>query len=200
MSREEKKTRIEKLRSEIASCKRCSLHKTRTHTVPGEGDLNAKIMFIGEAPGKNEDLQGKPFIGRSGKVFDKLLESVGLTRNQIFLCNILKCRPPDNRNPLATEIHACTRNLDIQIKVIDPQVIATLGNFSTTYIFQKFNLALEKISAVHGQVIGVDTAFGHKKIVPLFHPAVATYNNSKLNVLLNDFCVFKQFLEKNKSF
>jgi DNA polymerase len=150
-------------------------------------------MFIGEAPGKNEDLQGKPFVGRAGDVFDKLLSSIGLTREQIYLCNILKCRPPDNRNPLSSEIRACVGSLDIQIKIVNPKVIGTLGNFSTAYIFEKFNIPTAKISSVAGKVIDVKTLFGPLKIVPVFHPAVATYNVHKTELLIEHFQAFKQF-------
>jgi len=192
----QKQQGIDKLRNQIAECTRCSLHKTRTHTVPGEGDADADIMFIGEAPGKNEDLTGKPFVGRAGDVFDRLLNSIGLTRGQIYLCNILKCRPPENRNPLASEIHACVGSLDIQIKQIDPKVIGTLGNFSTTYIFEKFNIPPAKISSVAGKIIDVETPFGPKKIIPIFHPAVATYDASKIDLLLSHFQAFKPFCAK----
>jgi DNA polymerase len=193
MNLSEKKLGIEKLRKQISVCTRCPLHKTRTNTVPGEGDVNADIMFIGEAPGKNEDLQGKPFVGRAGDVFDKLLSSIGLTREQIYLCNILKCRPPDNRNPLSSEIRACVGSLDIQIKIVNPKVIGTLGNFSTAYIFEKFNIPTAKISSVAGKVIDVKTLFGPLKIVPVFHPAVATYNVHKTELLIEHFQAFKQF-------
>ena len=189
----EQKSRIEKLRKQIAGCTRCSLHQTRTHTVPGEGDINADIMFIGEAPGKNEDLQGKPFVGRAGDIFDKLLKSIDLTREQIYLCNILKCRPPDNRNPLSSEISACIGSLDLQIKIVNPKVIGTLGNFSTAYIFEKFGIPPAKISAVAGKIIDVTTPFGPKKIVPVFHPAVATYNVHKTDLLIEHFQAFKPF-------
>ena len=189
----EQKSRIEKLRKQIAGCTRCSLHQTRTHTVPGEGDINADIMFIGEAPGKNEDLEGKPFVGRAGDIFDKLLKSIDLTREQIYLCNILKCRPPDNRNPLSSEISACIGSLDLQIKIVNPKVIGTLGNFSTAYIFEKFGIPPAKISAVAGKIIDVTTPFGPKKIVPVFHPAVATYNVHKTDLLIEHFQAFKPF-------
>ena len=148
-------------------------------------------MFIGEAPGRNEDLQGKPFVGRAGDVFDTLLGSIGITRDQIYLCNILKCRPPNNRNPLSSEISACVGSLDVQIKVINPKVIGTLGNFATTYVFEKFNIPPAKISAVAGRVIEVETPFGSKKIVPVFHPAVATYNVHKTDLLISHFQAFK---------
>lgn len=153
-------------------------------------------MFIGEAPGRNEDLQGKPFVGRAGDVFDRLLESVNLTREEIYLCNILKCRPPENRNPLSDEIHACVGSLDIQIKTIDPKIIATLGKFATTYIFEKFGLPLRNISEVHGKVFEAETAFGPKRIVALYHPAVATYDGNKISILLEDFRIFKSILKE----
>jgi DNA polymerase len=193
MDPQEKQEKILKLRGQIAACTRCSLHKTRTNTVPGEGDVNAQIMFIGEAPGRNEDLQGKPFVGRAGDVFDKLLGSVGLTRDQIYLCNILKCRPPENRNPLSSEISACVGSLDLQIKIVNPKVICTMGNFATTYIFDKFQLPPSKISAVAGRVFDVDTLFGSLKIVPLFHPAVATYDVNKISLLVSQFQVLRPF-------
>ncbi len=153
-------------------------------------------MFIGEAPGRNEDLQGKPFVGRAGEVFDRLLDSVNLTREEIYLCNILKCRPPENRNPLSDEIHACVGSLDIQIKTVDPKIIATLGKFATTYIFEKFGLPLRNISEVHGKVFEAETAFGSKRIVALYHPAVATYDGNKISVLLDDFRIFKSILKE----
>ena len=169
------------------------MHKTRTNAVPGEGDINADIMFIGEAPGHNEDLQGKPFVGRAGEVFNRLLCYVGLTREQIYLCNILKCRPPENRNPLPGEIRACVGSLDLQIKYVNPKIIGTLGNFATTYIFEKFHLPPAKISAVAGRVIDVTTPFGPKKIIPVFHPAVATYNSDKMVELVTHFQAFRPF-------
>ena len=189
----EKRQAIDKLRKKIAKCTRCSLAETRTNTVPGEGDVNADIMFIGEAPGKNEDQQGKPFVGRAGSIFDKLLNSIDLTREQIFLCNILKCRPPENRTPLASEIKACVGSLDLQIKHVNPKVIGTLGAFSTYYIFEKFNIPPAKISAVAGTTIDVQTPFGPKKIVPVFHPAVATYDVNKTDLLISHFKAFKPF-------
>ena len=138
-----------RLVKETEICKNC------TNIVVGDGDLNADIMFVGEAPGKNEDLEGKPFVGRAGDIFDQLLTSVGLTREDIYLCNILKCRPPGNRNPLSSEIRSCSGSLDIQIKVINPAIIATLGSFATTTIFEKFSLRPANISSVAGKMSGI---------------------------------------------
>jgi len=194
MKREEKEQKIGQLREKIASCRRCALHATRTNTVPGEGDVDAKLMFIGEAPGRNEDLQGKPFVGRAGEVFDKLLESIGLTREDIYLCNVLKCRPPENRNPLPDEIKACSGSLDLQIKTIRPRVLCPMGNFAVQYLFERFGIPPAKISAVKGTIIKAVGQQGDIQIVPLFHPAVATYSPSKIDMLLEDFAVLKNFL------
>ena len=194
MDRAEKILKIEKLRKQISICQRCHLSKTRTHTVPGEGDVDADLLFIGEAPGKNEDLQGKPFVGRAGKIFDDLLDSIGLKREQIYLCNILKCRPPDNRNPLPLEIQACVGSLDLQIKIVNPKIIVTLGNFATTYIFNKYSLPFTSISASAGRVFDVANDPQLKKVLPLFHPAVATYSPSKYETLAKHFQNLKQFL------
>jgi uracil-DNA glycosylase len=193
----QKKVKIDKLRKQIAVCTRCHLHQTRTHTVPGEGSLDAQIMFIGEAPGQKEDELGMPFVGRAGSVLDKLLASIGLKRDDIYICNILKCRPPENRNPLPDEIHACVGSLDQQIKVIDPVVIATLGKFATMYILEKFGLPLSNISSLAGKVFKVDSAFGPKTIIPLFHPAVAMYDGSKYELLLTDFKKLKTFVKES---
>ena len=190
----DKQEKIDKLCKQIAVCRRCALCETRTNAVSGEGSANANIMFIGEAPGRNEDQQGKPFVGRAGSIFDRLLESAGLTREEIYLCNILKCRPPKNRNPTASAIQSCIGSLDLQIKIVNPGIIATLGNFATTYIFEKFSLPPSKISDVHGKLFEVKTPFGDKKVISLYHPAVATYNSSKIDILLKDFAIFKKDL------
>jgi len=184
MSAEEEMGRLEE---EIKECQRCELWKTRTNPVAGEGSLTAKVMFVGEAPGYYEDLKGRPFVGKAGKVLDELLGTVGLERSEVYIANVLKCRPPGNRNPATVEIRACTPYLDAQMEIIKPTVIATLGNFSLSYIFDKFGLKADKISKIHGKVFKVSTIAGIKKIVPLYHPAVATYNPGMKEVLVDDF-------------
>ena len=186
MTNKEEMKRIEK---EIKGCKRCELWKTRTNPVVGEGALSARILFVGEAPGYNEDLKGKPFVGKAGKVLDELLESIGWQRADVYIANVLKCRPPGNRNPLTDEIRACTPFLDAQLELIEPAVIATLGNFSLAYIFAKFQLKPEKIGKIHGKVFTVSTIAGIKQIIPLYHPAVVTYNPKMKEVLIDDFKV-----------
>ncbi|NMX21725.1 uracil-DNA glycosylase [ANME-1 cluster archaeon GoMg4] len=191
MRREEELERIEQ---SIKACKRCELWKTRTNPVAGAGSLSAKIVLVGEAPGYYEDLKGEPFVGKAGKVLDELLESIGLQRNDVYIANVLKCRPPGNRNPATEEIRACTPYLDAQLEIIQPEIIATLGNFSLSYIFDKFGLKKDKISKIHGTVFTVSTIAGIKikKIIPLYHPAVATYNPNMKGSLIEDFKVLKK--------
>ncbi len=178
---------LKELNNIISNCRKCDLYKTRTNTVPGKGNCNAAVFFIGEAPGRNEDIQGKPFVGRAGKVLDQLLESINLNRNDIFIGNILKCRPPKNRNPHSQEIEACTSYLDKQIDIIHPKIIVPLGNFATQYIFEKFNIPNEKISKVHGKKFEINTISGKITIIPIFHPAVVTYNKNKMPLMKKDF-------------
>jgi uracil-DNA glycosylase family 4 len=172
----------------VHACTRCELYKTRTNPVVGAGSLSARIVFVGEAPGYYEDLKGEPFVGKAGKVLDKLLASIGLQRNDVYIANVLKCRPPKNRNPATEEIRACTPYLDAQLEIIQPEIIATLGNFSLAYVFDTFGLRSkkDKISKIHGKVFTVSTIAGVQKIVPLYHPAVATYNPNMKGTLLDD--------------
>lgn len=172
--------------AKIRNCTRCNLWSSRTHAVPGEGNLDADIMLIGEAPGRQEDLEGRPFVGAAGKLLTELLCTVGIERNNIFIGNILKCRPPGNRNPRADEISSCTPYLDTQIELIAPRVICPLGNFATAYIFKKYGLhGTTQISAVHGKVFKVGSSATNTctdaegeglTIVPLYHPAAIIYN------------------------
>ncbi len=185
---------MERLETSIRACKRCELWKTRTNPVIGEGSVSARIMFVGEAPGYYEDIQGRPFVGKAGKVLDELLDSIGLTRSDVYIANILKSRPPGNRDPAPEEIRACTPYLDTQLGIINPEIIATLGNFSLSYIFDTFGLPKDKISKIHGKVFTVSTITGIKKIVPLYHPAVATYNPGMMDTLLEDFKILEKLL------
>lgn len=189
---------IKQIEQDVANCKRCSLWKTRNNPVPGEGTVSTKVMFIGEAPGYNEDIQGKPFVGRAGKLFDELLRSQNFKRDDIFVANILKCRPPKNRKPLSEEIKACTTYLDKQIAIIKPSVIVTLGNFATLYIFRKFDLQAEKIGMIHGKIVRISKSLGNLCIIPLYHPAAAVYNPNMKKILMEDFkSIKKELLRKN---
>lgn len=192
-----KQKEMEKIKQEILDCKKCPLYKTRVKAVPGEGSLDAKIMLLGEAPGFNEAQQGRPFVGAAGKILDELLESVGIKRKSVFICNVLKCRPVtknmENRAPKPEEIKACTPFLERQIEIIKPEIVATLGNYATKFILEKYGLKdqIQGISRLHGKVFKVKTLFQSVKIVPLYHPAVATYHPNKKKVLLEDFKILK---------
>lgn len=194
MSREED---VRKVMSSVENCRKCDLWKTRKKPVFGEGSIDTDILFVGEAPGYNEDLQGRPFVGKAGKILDELLKSIGLHRSEIYIANLLKCRPPENRSPLKTEIDACAEHLDKQIEIIQPKIIVPMGNFACSYIFEKFGLKYDKISNVHGKIFQINTIFGNVKIIPMYHPAVATYNPDTKNTLLADFKSIKKAIEQD---
>jgi len=168
---------------EVVECVRCPLHQTRTQVVLGSGDPNAELMFVGEAPGYHEDRLGIPFVGQAGKLLDKLLGGIGLTREDVFVANVLKCRPPGNRDPLAAEIEECEVHLFRQVGIIQPKLICTLGNFATKLISGR----PDGISRVHGHELPIEIG-GHLLLLyPLFHPAAALYTPSMLATLEADF-------------
>jgi len=183
-----KKENIENLKNKIYICKKCTIHKTRNNPVFGEGDLDTSIIFIGEAPGKNEDISGKPFVGKAGKILDEMLNSIGLDRKNVYISNILKCRPPKNRNPLKSEIYRCSIYIDEQIKLINPKLIIPLGRIAISYIFKKFGIPFEKINKIHGKVYSINKF----KIIPMYHPAAIIYNKNLKKNLLTDFKIIKQ--------
>jgi len=183
--------KMNKIEQEIRNCKKCGLSKTRNKPVVGEGSLDAKIMFIGEAPGFNEDMQGQPFVGKAGQLLDELLASAGLERAEIYITNILKCRPPKNRNPQPEEIKACTPYLDRQIAIIKPVTLCPMGNFAATYIMEKFGHKAESIGRIHGRVFKVRNLLLDARIIPLYHPASAVYNPAMKFILIADFKLIK---------
>ena len=191
--------KMKEIRDEIINLKSSPLYKYRTqnkyYPVIGEGSHNASIVFIGEAPGKNEAETGRPFCGASGKILDELLESIGLDRKDVYITNIVKDRPPGNRDPLPQEIEVYGSFLDRQIEIIEPKIIATLGRFSMQYIMKKFGLEdkLEGISKIHGGVFEAETSFGRINVIPLYHPAVAVYNATSKDTLKKDFDILKKF-------
>lgn len=185
---------MDHIRTQIFFCQRCDLWKTRAHPVIGEGSENAKIMFIGEAPGFNEDKQGRPFVGRAGKILDEFLLSIGLKRREVYITNILKCRPPNNRNPERDEIKFCTEYLDKQIEIIQPVVLVPLGNFACQYLFEKYAFHSDTIGKVHGKIFKKVTLNGTLYIVPIYHPAVAIYNPTRKTELMEDFKKLQKIL------
>ena len=176
-------TELEAFARQVAGCTKCRLAQGRTQVVFGIGDPEADLMFVGEAPGFHEDKQGVPFVGQAGKLLDKLLAGIGLTRSDVFVANVLKCRPPGNRDPQPDEIQACEGHLWKQIELIQPKVVATLGNFATKLLSGR-QLG---ITRVHGQE--QETTLGGNKVLlyPLYHPAAALYTPRMLEVLESDF-------------
>lgn len=174
---------------EVTKCTLCELFRTATNAVPGEGNPEASVMFIGEAPGWHEDRQGKPFVGNSGKFLSELIEHAGLTRDDVFITNIVKHRPPGNRDPLPDEIAACAGYLDRQIAAVDPDVIVTLGRHSMNRYFPG-----ERISRIHGKA----TRVGGRLVVPMYHPAAALHNGSLRSTIEEDFKQLPKFLAEQE--
>lgn len=200
--RDNRTEQLKTIKDEVLNLKDSPLYKERIKNkvfpVIGEGSHYAKIMFIGEAPGRNEAQTGRPFCGAAGKILDELLESVSIDRKDVYVTNIVKDRPPFNRDPLPEEIRAYATFLDRQIEIIQPQVIATLGRFSMDYIMRKFNLAdnytgQTSISNMHGKTFDAQASYGPIKIIPLYHPAVAIYDNNRKPELIKDFQILKEF-------
>jgi uracil-DNA glycosylase len=168
---------------QVSGCTRCRLFQGRTQVVFGVGNPHADLMFVGEAPGFHEDKQGVPFVGQAGKLLDKLLGGIGLERSEVYIANVLKCRPPGNRDPQPDEIESCEPHLFRQIELIQPRVVATLGNFATKLLSGKPT----GITRVHGQDQEVTLGGNRVLLYPLYHPAAALYTPAMLNVLQEDF-------------
>lgn len=184
MNRQEELDRISR---EVAACTRCGLHTSRKMAVPGEGPVDAEIMCIGEGPGFHENEQGRPFVGAAGKFLDELLGAAGLKRSEVWIGNVVKCRPPGNRDPLPDELSTCNEYLERQIKAINPSIVITLGRFSMA----KF-LPGAKISSVHGQMKKIGALY----VIPMFHPAAALHQASLKPAILADFAKLPQMLEE----
>lgn len=186
-----KEETLEKLKEEINHCQNCPLYKSATQAVSGEGNPDAEIMLIGEAPGFWEDREGQPFVGEAGRILEELLTSVGLKREEVFIGNVVKHRPPQNRDPLPSEVAACRDWLWRQIKIIDPQLIITLGRFALEEFFPG-----EKISQAHGKKRSYLLEGKKKGVIPMFHPASVLWNRRTLISLREDFLALKPLLEK----
>jgi uracil-DNA glycosylase len=186
----ERAVALEAYAAETSACTRCRLAEGRTQVVFGVGNSDADLMFVGEAPGFHEDQQGLPFVGQAGKLLETLLAGIGLTRADVYIANVLKCRPPGNRDPAPDEIEACESHLFRQIELIEPTVVATLGNFATKLLSGKQT----GITRVHGQE--QDTHIGTRQVLlyPLYHPAAALYTPAMLSVLQEDFRRLPQLL------
>jgi uracil-DNA glycosylase len=202
MFADERYQAIQAMVEEINNLEESPLYEYRTKNnyfpVIGQGDYYADIMFIGEAPGEKEAKTGRPFCGASGRLLDEFLASIQLEREAVYITNVVKDRPPNNRDPHKGEIELYTPFLKRQIEIIQPKVFAALGRFSMKFILTLFDAAekKQKISDLHGKVIQVETAYGGAHVVPLYHPAVALYNANQKVTLLEDFKVLRQFVGK----
>lgn len=176
---------LEGLALEIHACTLCPLSQTRTRAVPGEGHDRPELMFIGEGPGFNEDQQGRPFVGQAGRVLEGLLGLIGLKRNQVYITNVVKCRPPNNRDPLPTEVSSCRGYLKHQIELLDPKLIVTLGRFSMAWFFPQ-----ETISRTHGKL----RTWNGYSVLPLYHPAAGLRNSQLYSTLESDFLRIPEML------
>jgi DNA polymerase len=182
---------LEKLAKQIVVCTKCELHRSRKNAVPGEGPIHAEIMFIGEGPGAREDEQGRPFVGASGKFLDQLLEQAGVTRADVWITNVVKCRPPGNRDPLPDEVEICTSNyLQHQIKLVNPSIIVTLGRFSMGLFFKG-----AKITQIHGQMRKVEDRF----VIAMYHPAAALHQLSLKSTIMADFAKLPELLNEARA-
>ncbi len=177
---------LKQVSEEVSNCTKCELHHSRKNAVPGEGPANSDIMFIGEGPGFHENEQGRPFVGAAGKFLEELLSDIGLSREEVFISNVVKCRPPGNRDPHPDEVETCTSNfLDRQIMAINPKVIVTLGRFSMNLLMPN-----SKISQVHGQAMKIHG----RLVVPMYHPAAALHQGSLRPVIKQDFSQLPQLI------
>lgn len=195
----ERDKKLRNIRDEVLDLKESPLYEYRVANknfpVIGEGSHEAKIMFVGEAPGRNEAKTGRPFCGAAGKILDDLLAQEGINRLDVYITNIVKDRPQNNRDPLPEEIKIYGPFLDQQIEIIQPQVIATLGRYSMKYIMEKFKLedALRSISDLHGREFSAQTGYGEIRIIPLYHPAAAIYNRALIEELKKDFKILEKY-------
>jgi len=203
---------MKQIRDDVVACTACSLCKSRNLPVVGQGNHDASVMFVGEAPRSDEDKTGTPFVGAAGKTLDKLLASINLQRQDVYICNVLKCRPPENRDPLETEKSACLSFLTRQIEVVKPKVIVCLGRHSAGLVLQLFGCK-EQISmgTIHGKILEVDQVFhdiaikagdvskAELKLMVMYHPAAALYNGSLMPILKDDFQILSKYLSRTTS-
>ena len=192
------KDAIIEIENKIRMCKRCELWKFKKNYVPGEGNPNANIVFIGEAPGSEEDKQGRPFVGSAGKYLTQVMEKFGIKREDVYITNVLKCRPPNNRDPTPTEIEACKPYLIEQLEVIKPSVIVCLGRFSASVVFSLFGLKFSSISKVRGEVFEVRRWNKNVKVIALYHPAAVLYRPQLKEIFEKDFKKIVNLLNEEK--
>ena len=188
VSQRENVATLHLLRKQVNECRKCPLAATRTNAVFGEGSERAQLLFIGEAPGEEEDLQGRPFVGRAGKFLDQMIERIGLRREEVFICNVLKCRPPNNRDPEPAEAEACKEYLLSQLELIGPKIICTLGKHAYNTLFG----VDEKITRIRG----VLTSYNGIKLLPTYHPAFLLRNQNRVKEVWEDMERLTQLLRE----
>lgn len=181
---------LQSLRNQVMKCERCALSKTRKNIVFGEGNDAAALLFVGEAPGEEEDLQGRPFVGKAGKMLDRMIERIGLRRQEVYICNVLKCRPPHNRDPEITEVEACKDYLLRQIELIDPKVICTLGRHAYNALFD----VDARITRIRGNV----TEFMGRTLMPTYHPSFLLRNQARIDEAWGDMERLRELLQRRE--
>jgi DNA polymerase len=189
---------MEAVANEVKACRKCELWKTRRNAVPGEGSLDASVLFVGEAPGYWEDVKGRPFVGAAGKLLDTLLAEINLSRGIVYITNVVKCRPPGNRDPSAIEVETCTPYLNRQIEIIQPEIIVTLGRHAASYVLCKAGLEeAVGITRLRGKVYSVKLFGLSVSVLPMFHPAAVLHNPKYKDALERDFHFLKSLIEKS---
>jgi uracil-DNA glycosylase family 4 len=191
-------SRLEKMKileEQIQNCNRCGLCHSRRKAVLGEGNIESPLAFVGEAPGRKEDETGRPFVGSAGRLLDRLLSHIGLDRHEVYITNVVKCRPPGNRRPKSGEVRSCTPYLDEQLTAISPQVIAPMGNSATAHLLRRFGLERASIGEIHGRAIDVEAPWGRAVLFPLYHPAAVLYNRELEAELTQDFESLRALLD-----
>ena len=172
--------------ADVATCRRCGLCEGAKNRVNGEGNLDSRVVFVGEAPGRREDESGRPFVGSAGKLLDRLLAEAGLSRRSVFISNVVRCRPPGNRKPKGAEVEACSGHLERLLGIIEPRVIAPMGNSAVEYVFARYGLGEAVIGGVHGKPLRAEASWDGVTVFPLYHPAAAIYNRGLLDELEAD--------------
>jgi len=189
---------LKKLEEEIKRCRKCPLYKTRTNAVPGEGSTNPKIFFIGEAPGAQEDATGRPFVGAAGKLLTTLLNEIGLSREEVYITNVIKCRPPGNRDPAKEEVEACRPYLEKQLKLMRPKAIVALGRHAASWLSSYMNRRFRSMTREHGIIFESEILGFKARILFTYHPAAALYNPNLLDSLRKDFEKIKEMISKDR--
>ena len=192
-----KRNLMEQIVAEVKACRKCGLWRQRENAVPGEGNLDVAVMLVGEAPGYWEDVKGRPFVGAAGKILDETLSEAGISRSDVYVTNVVKCRPPENRDPLPSEVKTCTPYLDRQIEIVKPKFLVTLGRHAASYILNKTGFKTENISKIHGKVFEANLLGFEVFIIPMYHQSAALYNAKYKDELGKDFQLLKFRLERH---